>query len=70
MRGQRETGRYLSAHPTIWRQILCYLIGLNQDVDIHVDDLLFKEMDATENRRLTPRPPIDEEARREANTIK
>ena len=26
--------------------------------------------DATEGRRLTPRPPADEEARREANTIK
>ena len=46
------------------------MIGLNQDISVDVDDLSFKEMDATENRRLTPRPPMDEEARREANTIK
>ena len=46
------------------------MIGLNGDVGIDVNDLSFKEMDATENRRLTPRPPMDEEARREANTIK
>ena len=33
----------------------------------------YQEMDvpdAAEGRRLTPRPPADEEARREANTIK
>ena len=51
---------------------------LDQDFCNKIDDTVckhivewFQELDAVENRRLTPRPPaMDEEGRREANTIK
>ena len=51
---------------------------LDQDFCNKIDDTdckhiveWFQELDAVENRRLTPRPPaMDEEGRREANTIK